>query len=328
MNKVDSSMVPLVSICCITYNQAFYIKDALESFLMQKTDFPFEIIIHDDASTDDTLMIVEEYQKRYPDIINLIRQDENQYQKGIKISKEFVWPNVRGEFIAVCEGDDYWIDDCKLQKQVDALNESKDVDLCFGYGFKKYKSGSLKRFNYYGSQRKIVRLRELIVKGGGAMPTASIMLRKTVLENIPDWFDSAPVGDFYLQCFASKNGALYLPEAFCVYRVQAQNSWSSSFDKIKVDYLNKSIFSLNKLDEFFLYKYKNEVSYLRSRAYYFVGSSFLRTGDHLSANNYLKMAVHQTDGAPFLYWLKLFLSYSPFLVSVYRILYFRFFLKL
>lgn len=327
MNKVDGSMVPLVSVCCITYNQALYIKDALDSFLMQKTNFPFEIIIHDDASTDDTVLIIEEYQRKYPNIINLIKQDENQYRKGIKISKEFVWPNARGEFIAICEGDDYWIDDCKLQKQVDALSNCKAVDLCFGYGFKKYKRGKLKRFNYYGGKRKIIELRDLIVKGGGAMPTASIMFRKPVLKKIPEWFDFAPVGDFYLQCFASTNGALYLPDAFCVYRVQAQNSWSSSFDSIKVDYLNKSILSLSKLDEFYMFKYKKEVSNLKARAYYFVGSSFLRTGDYSSAKKYFKVAVHEAKIAPFAYWFKLFISCSPFFVSIYKSIYFRFFLK-
>lgn len=118
---------PLVSVCCVTYNHEPYIRDAIEGFLIQETAFPFEIIIHDDASTDRTADIIREYVEQYPNIIKPIFQTENQYSKGIGIPVNFVWPKARGEYIASCEGDDYWTDPQKLAIQVEYLEENPDV---------------------------------------------------------------------------------------------------------------------------------------------------------------------------------------------------------
>lgn len=123
---------PLVSVCCITYNHANYIRDAIEGFLMQKTTFPIEILIHDDASTDGTAEIVKGYAEKHPDLIFPIFQKENQYSKGKKPNQEFNFPRARGKYIALCEGDDYWINPLKLQKQVEFLNINPDYYLVAG----------------------------------------------------------------------------------------------------------------------------------------------------------------------------------------------------
>jgi len=128
---------PTVSICCITYNHAPYIRSALDGFLMQETDFAYEILIHDDASTDGTADIIREYTARYPDIIKPILREENQYSKGISNISIFNFPRARGEFIAMCEGDDYWTDPHKLQKQVDYLRAHPDCALCFHSSHKR-----------------------------------------------------------------------------------------------------------------------------------------------------------------------------------------------
>lgn len=122
---------PLVSIICTAYNHEEYIKDALEGFLMQKTDFPFEIIVHDDASTDRTAEIIKEYEKANPQLFVNIYQTENQYSKGEGDVGRIVFSAARGKYIALCEGDDYWIDPYKLQKQVDFLERNKDFAICF-----------------------------------------------------------------------------------------------------------------------------------------------------------------------------------------------------
>lgn len=122
-------MIPFVSICCITYNQEKYIEDTIKGFLAQKTSFPIEIIIHDDASTDNTAVIVKEYADKYPEKIHPIYQVENQFSKGIKVSATYVWPQAKGKYIALCEGDDYWTDPFKLQKQVDFLESNPDCGL-------------------------------------------------------------------------------------------------------------------------------------------------------------------------------------------------------
>ena len=130
--KFDSDEIPLVSISCITYNHKQYIRDAIEGFLMQRTNFPVEILIHDDASTDGTAEIIREYEKQYPWLIKPVYQTENQYSKHnsfISISK-IQYGRALGKYIAFCEGDDYWTDPYKLQKQVDFLESNVWVDIC------------------------------------------------------------------------------------------------------------------------------------------------------------------------------------------------------
>lgn len=126
-----TKLEPLASVCCITYNHARYISEAIDSFLMQETDFAFEILVHDDASTDGTLEIVLEYAKRYPDIIKPIIQTENQFSRGGLINPRFVFPKAKGKYIALCEGDDYWTDRTKLQKQVQFLKNHPEYVITY-----------------------------------------------------------------------------------------------------------------------------------------------------------------------------------------------------
>ena len=123
--------VPLVSIICCAYNHEPYIRQCLDGFIMQETNFPFEVLIHDDASTDRTADIIREYETKYPEIIKPIYQTENQYQKNTGILKTFQYPRTAGKYIAFCEGDDYWIDPKKLQKQVNVLETNEDVGFVY-----------------------------------------------------------------------------------------------------------------------------------------------------------------------------------------------------
>lgn len=123
--------MPLVSILCNTYNQAGFIRECLDGFLMQRTDFPVEILVHDDASTDGTAEIVREYAQRYPTLVLPVLQSRNQHSQGIRVSANWQWPRVRGRFIAVCEGDDYWTCADKLQAQADFLRADEAYSFCW-----------------------------------------------------------------------------------------------------------------------------------------------------------------------------------------------------
>ena len=121
---------PIVSVCCTTYNHEGFIAQAIESFLMQETDFPFEVIIRDDCSTDNTASIVREYAEIFPKIIKPIFEDENQYSKGVK-PMSIVYKKAVGEYIAFCEGDDYWTCHDKLSRQIKFLQENLKYSFCW-----------------------------------------------------------------------------------------------------------------------------------------------------------------------------------------------------
>jgi glycosyltransferase involved in cell wall biosynthesis len=121
----------LVSVCCMAYNQLAFFRQCLSGILMQRTDFPFEIIIHDDASTDGTAEMIREYEREYPDIIRAIYQTENQLSKAGIYPIRFLYAAARGKYIAECDADDYWTDPLKLQKQVDFMEANPEYVMCY-----------------------------------------------------------------------------------------------------------------------------------------------------------------------------------------------------
>ena len=125
----------LVSVCVITYNHCDYIRQCFDGILMQQTNFPFEIIVNDDCSTDGTAEIIKEYELNHPTLFKVTYQKENQYSKGVRgMFPKFCFPRAKGKYIALCEGDDYWTDPLKLQKQVDFLESNLDyVLVCHQY---------------------------------------------------------------------------------------------------------------------------------------------------------------------------------------------------
>jgi glycosyltransferase involved in cell wall biosynthesis len=226
--------IPFVSICCITYNHSTYITDCIEGFLMQKTTFPFEIIIHDDASTDGTTEIIRSYAINYPNLIFPIYQNENQYsKKSGSIEARFVYPKAHGKYIALCEGDDFWTDPYKLQKQIDELQKHPNCNICFHPVLKVNEATSKKDeiIANYGDLVKIFSAAEVIVGGGSFMPTVSIVLNRYVIENLPEWFMQASVEDYFLQILGSLNGgALYFNETMAVYRANLKGSWTNKMN--------------------------------------------------------------------------------------------------
>ena len=180
---VEKSKTTLVSICCVTYNHENFIKDCIEGFIKQKTDFDYEILIHDDASTDYTTGIVREYEKKYPKLIKVIYQTENQFLKQ-NVLFNILFPMAKGKYIALCEGDDYWTDPYKLQKQVDIIENN---ELC-NYVFTNHSildvSGNISESNF--KLNKIFNLHYLLEKQI-IPPTLTLMFEKKAIINNKQW---------------------------------------------------------------------------------------------------------------------------------------------
>lgn len=217
----------VVSVICNTYNQEKYIGRAIKSILDQKTNFSFEILIHDDASVDNTTKIIKEYEEKYPDIIKPIYQTENQYSKGVDITVNYQYPRVQGEYIAFCEGDDFWIDREKLQRQVDALKEHPEINICAHSAIAVNANTERKLYDIAPDNKTcILNVEQVIQGGGGFVATNSLMIRRKVSNTIPEYYKYFPI-DYALQIQGSiENGMLFLENMMAAYRVMADNSWS------------------------------------------------------------------------------------------------------
>jgi len=251
---------PLVSICSLTYNHENYISQALEGFLMQKTTFPIEIIIHDDASTDNTTNIIREYENKYPDIIKPIYQNENQWSKGIRPSSTYVWPCTKGKYIALCEGDDYWTDPYKLQKQVDFMEANTEYSMCFHLVENFYQDGSKPSFIYPYKKRQqpIYSLQDVLKYF--FINTCSVIYR---LDNkiLPEWFSKHMLGDYTLHLlYADKGKIRLIPEVMARYRIHSGGIWSSRSGKDTINKLNDLINLLNDFDKHTKNKHSNDIN--------------------------------------------------------------------
>lgn len=172
---------PLVMINCITYNQARYLRQALDGFVMQRTDFPVVAVVHDDASTDGTAATIREYAAHYPDLILPIYETENQYSKRNGSLKRIMQAarNATGaKYVAYCEGDDYWTDPLKLQKQVDYLESHPDYSMCFHNAIVHHENGEKEDHEFYPVETREYSRREVVEHW--VVPTASIVLRTLV----------------------------------------------------------------------------------------------------------------------------------------------------
>lgn len=221
-----------ISCVCIVFNHEKYIKDTIDSILAQKSEHKFEVIIHDDCSTDSTKNILLEYKNRFPNIIKLILQEKNQYSQGIQIGPLAI-QHALGEYIAICEGDDYWIDPKKISKQINILEKNKHINLSISKAISIFPDGTEKIFCDLGDSISKIPFKECILgPQKDFFPTATFFFRKEIINLLPEWFYTiAPVGDYYTQLYASYNqGCIYIPNITAVYRVGSIGSWTQSLN--------------------------------------------------------------------------------------------------
>ena len=247
LNECQRSILVIkVSISCLVYNQAKYVRECLNSLLAQKTNFEYEILIHDDASTDGTDKIIKEFAEKYPNIVKPIFETENQFQKGIGISREYIFSRVQGKYIAFCEGDDYWTDENKLQKQVDFLEANPDYTVCF-HRVKKIYEPKIHEDEVFPSDSAIKNIGEFNLENllkNNFMHTNSVMFRWAAVENISkDFPDYIMPGDWYFNLFfASKGKIKFLDEVMSVYRVNSNGVWFECYtnrDKLLIKNCDK-----------------------------------------------------------------------------------------
>jgi len=224
---------PLVSISCITYNHHDYIRRCLDGFVMQKTSFDFEVLIHDDCSTDGTTEIIKEYEQKYPKLIRPIYEVENQWVKGRRGSNIFNFPRAKGKYITMCEGDDYWNDPLKLQKQVDILEMHPEYSCCTHQSIIVRDGVETDEFfANLDKSKNVYTLKDVL--GDRLFHTASYMFRNnSLLLNIP----KVVSGDkLLIQILGCIGDIYYIPETMSVYRKTGTGmSATVKIDAMKMD---------------------------------------------------------------------------------------------
>lgn len=228
IDQTRADQVPVVSACIITFNQRPYIERCLDGALAQRTTFPIEIVVYDDCSTDGTREICREYQRRHPERIRLILPAENQYSQGVRTSLLAFEP-ARGEFLALCEGDDYWCDPGKLQIQAELLQSRNHLSAVHH----KVLYVDSKNRNL-GSSNKIEANREIDYRYLATLNpihSCSLIFRRSALtDTVRDLIARSPYGDFPLFLGLSNSGAIkYLDSPMASYRqrVGVMSRWTA-----------------------------------------------------------------------------------------------------
>lgn len=256
----------VVSVLCAVYNHQKYLRQTLESFVMQKTDFLYEIIVHDDASTDNSRQIIMEFAEKYPQIIKPIYQNENQYSKGKYIIGDFMFPAAKGEFLAWCEGDDYWTDKNKLQKQVDALRRNPDCFFCT-HTVPISHDGIIEGcFPAIKIETGVYSTKEVLAMG--YFQTSSFMIKKEKFREYLHFrkTDSAIAGsESILMYMALIGNTYYINERMSMYRILTPGSWTSRQKKDKEKQIINRLRFISMLDSFNKFSKTKYETYFKRR---------------------------------------------------------------
>lgn len=258
---VEKKEDAVVTICCITYNHKNYIKKCLNGFLMQETRFPYEILIHDDCSIDGTLDILKEYEKKYTNI-KVLSESDNQFSKGVKIAFDILLPLIKTKYVAICEGDDYWTDVHKLEKQVSFMEKNPDCVMTVHNGIKEnIKNGEQVTINPF-CESKYLDTEEMFMAFMNNPPTASFVLRMDILNNYPKFIRNAPVVDDVLRLFYfSKGKVYYFDECMCRRHINHEWSWNTLLDN------NKNMYEKYVYEILHFYDLFNEYTHSKYQEY-------------------------------------------------------------
>lgn len=224
---------PMVTVQIGTFNHDQYIRKALESVLIQEVNFEYEILVREDKSTDKTREIVLEFQKKHPNKIRVWTAKKNLRSQGLQLGLNRF---ARGQYLAKLDGDDFWTNSLKLQKQFNFMRDNKDCTLVFHLANKI--NSENQKIGVHGPKTKsdqcFFEMKDAIFKCDILVPTNSMFFETKYLKYLPNWFLKAPVGDLPLTLLLAHHGKLgFINEAMSSYRVMTQGSWSSEFIKLK-----------------------------------------------------------------------------------------------
>lgn len=267
----------VVSIDTLSYNHAKYISQCLDGLLKQRTNFAFEILVCDDASTDDTAKLIHEYEEKYPNIVVPLYQKENKYSKGIKMSATYQFPRAKGKYIAICEGDDYWIDENKLQMQVDFLEKNSEYGMCYTNFNIYYQNKKKFEYDLFTTQsekflKQYDSLEQWILKKGYIAPMTWVF-RKSLIDNY-DSMNSCDGTYVLVAHFMANSKILCLDKTTATYRVLEESaSHSKSLEKLYKRHKNLREVQYKLIDKYNLdnsLKSKVDEDYCRSGIKLFV----------------------------------------------------------
>ena len=278
-----------VSVVMITYNQVKYVAQAIESVLMQKVNFPYELIIGEDDSNDGTREIVLDYQKRYPEIIRpLLREKEVSEREracGLGGKTNFVdaLQACRGKYIALLDGDDYWTSPHKLQRQVEFLTHHPDFAISFHNARRFYEDGSKPPQNQCPpNQKEVSTIEDLLTVN--FVHAGSCMFPRGLFRELPDWFLTAKFGDWPLHVFNAQHGKIgYIDEVMAAYRIHAEGMWSAKDNKQRTLEL---IEFYERINEYLEFRYNRIIADKLFMCWYWLAVLASGDDDHESASAY------------------------------------------
>lgn len=257
-----------VTIICLAYNHEKYIEQALDSMLFQKTTFKYKILVHDDCSSDMTQEILLQYKERYPDIVDLILEPYNRYSKGQSFT-DSIKSKIVGKYVALCEGDDFWIDESKLQVQYDFMESHAGYSLIVhSADVLDDRTGIIKDHLRPANHNKDFSTSEIIEAAGWLWATNS-MFFKAELYGSPEAYRGWGVGDYPTAIYLSTAGKVrYIDRRMSVYRSMSEGSWSSRIandGRVKIQSLESRIAGISRFDSYTERRYSKSVEYVKGK---------------------------------------------------------------
>jgi glycosyltransferase involved in cell wall biosynthesis len=249
-------MQPKVSVRMVTYNHERFIGEAIDSVLCQNVNFSYEIVIGEDCSSDNTRLIVQEYQRRHPDVIRLLL---NERTIGSRHNTHHTRQACRGEYIAFLDGDDYWTSPDKLQKQADILDQNPQLTICFHKAQIVFEDGRKGNTHPMQPLKPILTLEDILSEN--LMPSCSMMFRSHIFESIPKEFALVPFGDWPIQvCCLIHGKAGYIDEVMGVYRFHAGGTWTEgggNIPEVWIRQIRGALLFYKAVDTYLDYRYRD-----------------------------------------------------------------------